>query len=193
CTVSPSAASSTAAHSSSVLSASFTALTASSPLPGSSGSTTMTVLVTVASFPAASVTVYTTSYSPGSSVFTSPDISISSVKSPSTSSSAVAPGSTYSSPTSNSIGLSPFRVISGGVVSSSAGSLIGISFKTRLSLFSVGLHVTSTSNSIPATPACTTVTISPAVITTSPDSPAVKSTSIPPSSGTLNSTVSSSS
>src|SRR5699024_9515026 len=72
----------------------------SSPSPGSSSTSfTITVRVTVASFPASFNTVYVISYSPGSFVSTSPEISILSDTSPSTSSSAVAPGSSYVSPT----------------------------------------------------------------------------------------------
>src|SRR5699024_1375772 len=79
----------------------------SSPSPLPSVSTSCTVLVSVASFPAASESVYTTSYFPTIEVSTSPETSIASDTSPSTSSSAVATGSAYVSPTSNSIGLSP--------------------------------------------------------------------------------------
>src|SRR5699024_4313410 len=93
----------------------------SSPLP--SASTTFTTLVAVASFPAASDTTYLTLYSPTVLVSTSPVISISSVTSPSTLSSAVAPGSSYVEPTSNSIGLSPFNVKIGASVSSSPSPL----------------------------------------------------------------------
>src|SRR5699024_8882948 len=85
-------------------------------------STTLTILVSVASFPDSSDTVYTTSYSPTVEVSTSPETSIASDTSPSTSSSAVAPGSSYVEPTSNSIGLSPFKEITGATVSSGSGS-----------------------------------------------------------------------
>src|SRR5699024_4088415 len=81
-----------------------------------------TIRVAVASFPASSDTVYTTSYSPTVEVSTSPETSIASDTSPSTLSSAVAPGSSYVEPTSNSIGLSPFKEITGATVSSGSGS-----------------------------------------------------------------------
>src|SRR5699024_2466178 len=92
----------------------------SSPLP--SASTTFTTLVAVPSFPAASDTTYLILYSPIVQVSTSPVTSISSDTSPSTLSSAVAPGSSYVEPTSNSIGLSPFKEITGATVSSGSGS-----------------------------------------------------------------------
>src|SRR5690625_7167808 len=81
-----------------------------------------TIRVAVASFPASSDTVYTTSYSPTVEVSTSPETSIASDTSPSTLSSAVAPGSSYVEPTSNSIGFSPFKEITGTTISYCSGA-----------------------------------------------------------------------
>src|SRR5690625_2859435 len=106
--------------------------------------------------------------------------------------STVTPSSTYSSPISNSIGLSPTtsRTGSSGTSGSSGSSSSTSIVLNKVSCPSNAVHVTTTSI-IPI--ALTLVTIVPAVISIGPVSPAVKSTCRLPSSGTLNSTVSSSS
>src|SRR5690606_18424048 len=92
------------------------------------GSTTFTVRSTVVSFPTLSLTVYVTVYVPILLVSTSPEISILSVKSPSTLSLAVAPGSSYGSPCSTIIGLSPFNVMIGDSLSIATVPRINFSF-----------------------------------------------------------------
>src|SRR5699024_8617647 len=101
--------------------ATLSSCSVSSSLP--SPSTTFTTLFPVSSFPSAPSTSSLISYSPTVLVSSSPVISISSVTSPSTFSSAVAPGSSYVEPTSHSIGLSPFNVKIGASVSSSPSPL----------------------------------------------------------------------
>src|SRR5699024_8558110 len=100
-----------------------TVSSSSSSFPFPSASLTFTTLVAFSSFPSASDNTILVSYSLVILVSTSPVISISSVTSPSTLSSAVAPGSSYVEPTSNSIGLSPFNVKIGASVSSSPSPL----------------------------------------------------------------------
>src|SRR5699024_10383146 len=75
----------------------------------------------------------TISYSPTVEVSTSPETSIASDTSPSTSSSAVAPDSSYVEPTSNSIGLSPFKEITGAIVSSDSSSASTLTVAITLS------------------------------------------------------------
>src|SRR5699024_9683468 len=98
------------------------ATVSSCPSPFTSTSTRTLSLFAVHFFSLSPDTVHTTSYAPTVELSTSPVTSIASDTSPSTSSSAVAPGSSYVSPTSSSIGLSPFNVISGATVSSGSGS-----------------------------------------------------------------------
>src|SRR5699024_10753211 len=129
----------------------------------------------------ASETLYTTSYFPTVEVSTSPETSIASDTSPSTSSSAVAPGSSYVSPTSNSIGLSPFKEITGATVSSGSGSST-VTVARTLSPFGVQVAGKSPTKLVPIW-----TKLSPATISTS-CSPAVKLVSLPP---TINATKSS--
>src|SRR5699024_6343352 len=142
-----------------------------------SGSTTWTVLVSVAVLPAASETVYTTSYVPASSVFTSPEISMASVTSPSTSSSAVAPGSSYVSPTSNSIGFSPFRVISGATSSTTSGSTTW-TVLVSVAVLPAASETVYTTSYVPAS----SVFTSPEISMPSVTSPSTSSSAVAPGS-----------
>src|SRR5699024_12499864 len=99
----------------------------------------------IASFSSSTRPSYNPSYSPTVEVSTSPETSIASDTSPSTSSSAVAPGSSYVSPTSSSIGLSPFNVISGATVSS-APSSFPAALTRLLSLFVVPVSLIPSSS-----------------------------------------------
>lgn len=84
--------------------------------------TTFTVLEPVAVLPPESVAVNVTVYEPVTSVLT-PEESIVTGTEPSVSSNALAPGSTYGPEViSTSSGLSPSKVITGGVVSAGAES-----------------------------------------------------------------------
>src|SRR5699024_6780135 len=81
--------------------------------------------------------------------------------SPSTSSTADAPGSSYVSPTSNSIGFSPFNVITGAVVSSCSCSSSTVTVVITLS--SGGVHTATKGANFDSI----TASISPATISTS--------------------------
>src|SRR5699024_184512 len=122
------------------------------------------------------------SYSPTVEVSTSPETSIASDTSPSTSSSAVAPGSSYVEPTSNSIGLSPFKEITGAIVSSDSSSSSTLTVAITLSPSGVQVAGKSPTKLVPIR-----AKNSPATISTS-CSPALKLVSLPP---TVNATQSS--
>src|SRR5690625_4224766 len=140
-----------------------------------------TIRVAVASFPASSDTVYTTSYSPTVEVSTSPETSIASDTSPSTLSSAVAPGSSYVEPTSNSIGLSPFKEITGATVSSGSGSSPLPSASTTLFAVASFPAASDTTYLISYSP-IVLVSTSPVISISSVTSPSTLSSAVAPGS-----------
>ena len=83
-------------------------------MTGAVVSTTFTVLVVVPIFPQSSIAVYVSVYVPTALVLTDPLTETSSPVS------AVAPASKYTSPSSTTVGLLPFKVITGGVESLSS-------------------------------------------------------------------------
>ena len=83
------------------------------------GSMMIVRTTSVAALPASSVTLYLRVYSPTTVVFTEPVTTILSVRSPSTASVALAPGSVKLSPTSRLMEASPLSVITGAISSTS--------------------------------------------------------------------------
>ena len=83
-------------------------------MTGAVVSTTLTVLVVVPTLPQSSIAVYVSVYVPTALVLTDPLTETSSPVS------AVAPASTYTLPSSTTVGLLPFRLITGAVESLSS-------------------------------------------------------------------------
>ncbi len=141
-------------------------------------SITFTILLASATFPALSVTAYTISYAPTTEVSTGLSEAIAEVKSPSTSSIAVAPASIYVEPTTRVIGLFHTTVIAGGVVSTvspvfrfvfvfPAASVTVIVLSLPSSPFSHTVHIHST---FPVASAGLGLHIIPGIVTVEPGS-----------------------
>ena len=86
-------------------------------------STTLTFLVSVVVFPEASDDVYVSVYDPNVLVSTVPEVVTATVPDRSE---AVAPASVYASPNSAVAGLSPNKVITGAVVSTTLTTLVDV-------------------------------------------------------------------